>query len=162
MIEAYREVDIDVLETESERLPFVSLDALKTQYPESARLLDNPQVREAFGIRGDGPWAVVLAGYVLNSLDRLEAEIRLTPYRASVGDEFFPSRSSSSEPKCLTLFWPTCGAEFGTGERIDVASKYFRKTSALNRSPLRWKCGGRARVGGVRTCDGKSSRRREV
>jgi hypothetical protein len=92
VIEAYREARIDVLRTEIDSLPLVSLDTLKTQYPGHARRLDRAQLRTEFGIPGDGPWPVVLAGYVLNALDRPEAEIRSTPYRARVGDEFYPAR----------------------------------------------------------------------
>jgi hypothetical protein len=92
VIEAYREARIDVLRTEGDNLPLVSLDALKTQYPRFARHLDNRRLRNQLGIPGEGPWPVVLAGYVLNALDRAVTEIRLRPFRASPGDEFFPSR----------------------------------------------------------------------
>ncbi len=73
-------------------LPVVGLDALKAQYPGFARLLDSPRVRDEFGIGGDGPWPVVLAGYILNGLARPETEIRTTPYLARPGDEYFPAR----------------------------------------------------------------------
>lgn len=96
VIEAYRDGRIDVWRTESDSLPLVSLVALKTQYPRHARLLDYAQLREELGIPGDGPWAVVLAGYVLNALDRPEMEIRSPPYRATAGDEFFPHRPSGA------------------------------------------------------------------
>jgi hypothetical protein len=92
VIEAYREARLDILTTGRDDLPLVSLEALKTQYPRFARQLDHVRLREELGIPGDGPWAVVLAGYVLNALDRPETEIRSTSYRASVGDEFFPPR----------------------------------------------------------------------
>ena len=62
VIEAYREAGIDVLAFADEDLPPVSLDALKTQYPRLAGLLDSDRIREELGIPGDGPWRVVLAG----------------------------------------------------------------------------------------------------
>jgi len=92
VIEAYREARIDVLATRRDDLPVVSLDTLKTQYPGFAGHLDHLRLRDRLGIPGDGPWPVVLAGYVVNALNRPEAEIRATPYRAIVGDEFFPPR----------------------------------------------------------------------
>ena len=50
-------------------------------------------------IPGDGPWPVVLAGYVLNSLNRDEDEIRSAPYNATAGDEFFPPRTPGDEAR---------------------------------------------------------------
>lgn len=91
-IEAYREAGINVLSVADEDLPPVSLDALKTQYPRFARLLDNARKREELGIPGVGPWRVVLAGYVINALDRPASEIRSVPYNAREGDGFFPRR----------------------------------------------------------------------
>ena len=92
VIESYREIGIDLLLTDSASLPAVSLETLIGQYPDLAALLQNSIVREAYGIPGDGPWPVVLAGYVMNALVRTEEEIRHQPYTADVGDEFFPSR----------------------------------------------------------------------
>ncbi len=99
VIEAYREARIDMLETGHDDLPLVSLDTLKTQYPVFARHLDHVRLREQIGIPGDGPSPVVLAGYVVNALDRPETVIRSTPYRAIAGDEFFaPRRRGESSP----------------------------------------------------------------
>ncbi|HKI17949.1 MAG TPA: hypothetical protein VKA15_08710 [Isosphaeraceae bacterium] len=92
VIEAYREARIDMLATGRDDLPVVCLDTLKTQYPVFARNLDHLRLREQLGIPGDGPWPVVLAGYVVNALNRPETVIRSTPYRAIAGDEFFPPR----------------------------------------------------------------------
>jgi hypothetical protein len=92
VIEAYHEAGIDVLTFADEDLPPVSLDALKTQYPRFAGLLDSDRMREELGIPGDGPWRVVLAGYVMNALDRPESAIRSLRYSPQPGDEFFPRR----------------------------------------------------------------------
>ncbi len=95
VIEAYREVEIDLLQTDPETLPSVSLESLARQYPALATLLQRPQVREAYGIPGEGPWSVVLAGYVMNALVRTAEVIRRQPYKAESGDEFFPPRRTS-------------------------------------------------------------------
>ena len=99
VIEAYREAGINVLQTGRGELPLVSLDALKAQYPFAERRLDKPEDREKLGIPGDGPWPVVLAGYVLNALDRPGAEVRSSTFRAIDGDAYFPSRRGpTSDP----------------------------------------------------------------
>lgn len=92
VIESYREAGIELLLTDLNSLPAVSLETLVRQYPDLAALLHNPMVREKYGIPGDGPWSVVLAGYVMNALNRTTEEIRRQPHTADVGDEFFPSR----------------------------------------------------------------------
>ena len=65
------------------------LESLVKQYPDLATLLHNPKVRESHGIPGDGPWPVVLAGYVMNALARTAEEVRRVAHTADVGDEFF-------------------------------------------------------------------------
>jgi len=107
VLEAYRDAGISVLLTDLAPPPLVGLDALKTQYPEFAKILDRPRERKKLGIPGDGPWPVVLAGYVLNALARPEREIRTTPYLARAGDEFFPPRRpapSGQGPRSIP--WP--------------------------------------------------------
>lgn len=42
-------------------------------------------------------WPVIMAGYVVNSLNRSPEEIRLTPYKPRSGDEFFPARYEDVE-----------------------------------------------------------------
>ena len=107
VIEAYRAAQIDILWTDLAPVPLVERDALKTQYPEFAKVLDRPRERKKLGIPGDGPWPVILAGYVLNALDRPESEIHKTPYLPRAGDEFFPPRRprpSDSGP--ISIPWP--------------------------------------------------------
>ena len=70
VIEAYREAAINLLMTEAAELPDVGLNTLLQQYPDHARALLLPPMRKKAGLEGEGPWRVVLAGYVLNSLDR--------------------------------------------------------------------------------------------
>lgn len=89
VIESYREIGIPLLRTDAEGLPAVSLETLVRQYPDLETVLQNPRMREAYGIPGEGPWPVVLAGYVINALDRAEDEIRRVPHTPEGGDEFF-------------------------------------------------------------------------
>lgn len=90
VIEAYREAGIELLVTDD--VPPLKLDTITTAYRSGASLLERPRWREEMGLTGDGPWPVVLAGYVINALDRPEDEIRSAPYVAAAGDEFFPPR----------------------------------------------------------------------
>ena len=72
--EAYLSVDIEFIQTAPSSLPHVGLSTLAIQYPDQVKLLENPQIRERFGIPGEGPWPVMLAGYVVNALARPEAD----------------------------------------------------------------------------------------
>lgn len=76
VIEAYRFVGIELIVTDAASLPAVGLETLRLAYPDQQRALDSPRVRESLGLDGPGPWSIVLAGYLLNSLRRTEAEIR--------------------------------------------------------------------------------------
>ncbi len=95
VVEAYRDAGIELLVTEPTSLPHVTLDTLANAYPEQASRLRKPALRSLLGLEGDGPWPAVLAGYVLNALNRTVHEIRRGPYIAASGDEFFPAHSSS-------------------------------------------------------------------
>lgn len=94
VVEAYRDAGIDLVALDDASLPTVSLDTLKQTYSDQARRLDNPALRQAYGLTGDGPWPVLLAGHIINAMARDTEVIRQTPYTASTGDEFFPPRPS--------------------------------------------------------------------
>ena len=94
VLEAYRFAGIDLLDTEGTSLPPVSLEILHQAYSHELQrhVLDTPRLRERFlGLTGDGPWPIVLPGYLLNALSRIETEIRAGTYRARPGDEYFPA-----------------------------------------------------------------------
>ncbi len=95
VIEAHRDAGVELLVTEPADLPPVNLDTLTHAYSDAASLLRNPTRRTRLGLEGDGPWPVVLAGYVLNSLSRSVDEIRRGPYKPVAGDEFFPAQARS-------------------------------------------------------------------
>ena len=86
VIEALRDAGIDLIETDERVLPRVDIDCLRQAYP---RLPRAPKLRLQLGLDGDGPWPVVLCGYVLHSLNRTEIEIRDGRYRPQAGDEYF-------------------------------------------------------------------------
>lgn len=92
IIEMYREAGVSLLATDMDKLPLVSIDVLTLAYPDAAAHLQSEVLRKRFGLEGDGPWPVVMAGYVLNALNRDEAAIRSAPYQAQSGDQYFPPR----------------------------------------------------------------------
>ena len=93
VIEAYRLAGINLVLTADDEIPGVSLETLVSAYPDMEAHLHNPKFRSRYNLSGDGPWPVVLAGYVLNALVPEEAELRATfPYQPAAGDEFYPSR----------------------------------------------------------------------
>lgn len=83
---AHLRVDVSLLMIDKERLPEVSRETLEAAYPDDFR---SPDLLSRFGLQGNGPWPVVLAGYVLHALDRSSDEIRAEPYVAQSGDELF-------------------------------------------------------------------------
>lgn len=85
VIEAYRWSEVDLVVTDPDLLPEVDPIRLLAVYPfvEDSR-------RSHFGLEGDGPWPIVLPGYVLQALNRPVEEIRASPYRPKPGDERFP------------------------------------------------------------------------
>jgi hypothetical protein len=92
VIEAYRYVDLDLLVTDQERLPPVNLHLVEAAYP---GVFDSDRLRELYNLRGDGPWKIVLAGYVFNALNRSIDAIRGVPYQPVLGDGFFPRNEGS-------------------------------------------------------------------
>lgn len=83
---AYRQVDVSLLVIDEEALPEVTKETMEAAYPEAFR---QPNRRADFGIQGNGPWRIVLAGYVLHALDRSREDIEQEPYVAQEGDELF-------------------------------------------------------------------------
>ena len=96
VIVAYRWAGIELIATNEQELPKVSLPTLKQAYPFYAEKLDDPVTRVEFGLEATAEeWPVVLAGYVMNALDRDANDIRNEPYQPVAGDEFFPRTAAS-------------------------------------------------------------------
>jgi hypothetical protein len=97
VIEAYRDADVELVVIEPARLPSVDIETLTNAYSDLAHVLRSPARRSRFGLEGDGPWPAMLAGYVMNALNRTTEEIREGPYVPASGDEYFPARRSMSQ-----------------------------------------------------------------
>lgn len=103
VIEAYEEAQVPLLITDEADLPEADWEKLTAAYPEIQRLRDKPEVGnrkgitlDNIGLDGDGPWAVILAGYLFHSLARDDHEIRREPYLPQEGDERFPRQTLSA------------------------------------------------------------------
>jgi len=94
-LSAYHEANIELIDQEN--VTSVNLEYLKRAYDHVRNRLDRTKFRRKMGIgRGDS-WPVIMAGYVVNSLNRSADEIRMTPYAPRSGDEYFPTQANDAD-----------------------------------------------------------------
>ena len=86
VLDGHHQVNIELLNIDEGVLPDVDKQTIISAYPNVGR---NSERLRRFGLEGDGPWRVVLAGYVLHALNRPTIQIRREPYQAQHGDEQF-------------------------------------------------------------------------
>lgn len=86
--EAYESARLNLLDLNA--LPYIDLPILKQSYPRFADQIESPDFRASLGLQGDGPWPVMLCGYLFHALNRSDEEIRSNPYRPEVTDAYFP------------------------------------------------------------------------
>lgn len=78
VLEAYRAAEIDLISVDN--VPPVDRETLLKSYPDFQRIAENPNLSQRLGFQGfddlgvpgDGPWQVVLAGYIFHSLSRYQ------------------------------------------------------------------------------------------
>ena len=99
VLECYRSMGADLVNTEERDLPDVDFDMLLKAYPDlrRERALERAMrglTRDDLGIAGDGPWGLVLAGYVFHALNEItDEDPRPRAYTPkSVADACFPRR----------------------------------------------------------------------
>lgn len=91
VIEAMREGGINLVVTDEASLPLVDEDTIKMAYPDVfPRDRDRKIMRRKFGLGEDGPWPIMLCGYVMHALNRTEVEVREELYQPKAEDGFFP------------------------------------------------------------------------
>ena len=86
--ECYLDIDITLVDVGS--LPLIGAETLAVVYPHLLRVLANPRLRAMAGLGSDGPWPVLLPGYLFHSLSRGADQIRQVAYQPQSGDECFP------------------------------------------------------------------------
>jgi hypothetical protein len=95
VLEAYKLARIALLEPDG--LPMVGMDVLRLAYPIQMRLLGSGRINaDSLGLTGDGPWPVLLCGYLFHSLNRSANEIREQPYAPAAGDWLFTREGEES------------------------------------------------------------------
>ncbi len=90
VLHAYLEANIELID--EEQVPSVALGFLKDAFPWARKRLEDPEFRKEMGIDTGEQWPVVMAGYVINSLNRPSNVIRQAPYVPRSGDRYFPAR----------------------------------------------------------------------
>lgn len=90
VIEAYNAVEIPLIPDDEDSFPKSDVETLVRADPDLERSLRSP-ARKIVGLEGDGPWPVVLAGFVVNSLRRSVDEIRHEPDVPQTDDAYFPA-----------------------------------------------------------------------
>jgi len=86
VIDGHRQVSIDLLDIAPGSLPEVDRQTILATYADAQA---SPIFLAQCGLGGNGPYRIVLPGYVLHSMKRTTAQIRQGPYRVQPGDERF-------------------------------------------------------------------------
>jgi hypothetical protein len=88
VFEAYKKARIKLLDPNA--LPLVDIAVIRLGYPNQVRLMENGRVSPGdLGLEGDGPWPVLLCGYLFHALNRDGDAVRREPYAPSVADRHF-------------------------------------------------------------------------
>lgn len=86
VLDGHRKIGIELLKFDENSLPDVDKATIESAYPDTNY---GDKLLSYWGLEGNGPWKVVLAGYVLHALNRPSDQIRQEPYQAQYGDELF-------------------------------------------------------------------------
>lgn len=86
VFDAYQRIGIELVELDRAQLPEVAWEVVESVYEISN---DRRGLLTKFGLHGDGPWRILLPGFILHALNRPTEDIRKQPYRANNGDERF-------------------------------------------------------------------------
>ena len=88
VFEAYRKARIQLLDPNT--LPRVDLAVIRAGYPGQIHLMESGRIRpEDLGLAGDGPWPVLLCGYLFHALNRDKVAVRRDRYAPSAADRYF-------------------------------------------------------------------------
>lgn len=86
ILDGHRQVNIELLDIDEDMLPAIDSRTIVSAYPGAE---EHPDLLHYWGLDGNGPWKVVLAGYVLHALNCTTDQIRQEPYKAKEGDKQF-------------------------------------------------------------------------
>jgi len=92
VFECYLDIGITLVEIDS--LPLIEESILSLVYPLLPRVLADTDWRKQVGLAEDGPWPILLPGYIFHSLNRGVDRLRQLAYQPKPGDECFPRLDS--------------------------------------------------------------------
>ena len=88
VFEAYRKARITLVDLNA--LPMVEIEAIRPGYAREMALIERRKVSaEELGLFGDGPWQVLLCGYLFHAPNRDSDAIRREPYSPNIADRYF-------------------------------------------------------------------------
>lgn len=94
VLEAYKKARIKLVDLNG--LPMVDMAIIAAAYPQQIQLIERGRISaEALGLGGNGPWPVLLCGYLFHALDREAEVIRQETYSPDIMDRYFHSRTSA-------------------------------------------------------------------
>ena len=76
VVECYASVGLNLISLPEDTYLEVDLQTLIRAYPEAAR----ESMRERYGIAGNGPWRILMPGYVFHAMDREPGVVRVVAY----------------------------------------------------------------------------------
>ena len=87
VLEAYNKARIKLLDLNG--IPMVDMAVIALAYPQT-RLIESGRISaDALGLEGDGPWPVLLCGYLFHALNRDPDAIRQSPYTPDIANRHF-------------------------------------------------------------------------
>jgi hypothetical protein len=92
-------LDLGIILVDVDALPPVDESILSIVYPFLPRILEVHELRLHYGLSEDGPWPVLLPGYLFHSLSRGSDQIRQAAYQPQPGDECFPRLETAPPTK---------------------------------------------------------------
>lgn len=88
VFEAYKSARIKLLDLNE--LPMVDMAIIAAAYPQQTRFIESRRINaEALGLGGNGPWPVLLCGYLFHALNREADVIRREAYAPDITDRYF-------------------------------------------------------------------------
>jgi hypothetical protein len=88
VLEAYRKARVNLLEPKA--LPPVDMAIIRVCYPTQIRLMEDGKISpDDLGLGGNGPWQVLLCGYLFHALNRDGVAARRGTYVPSADQRYF-------------------------------------------------------------------------
>lgn len=87
VLEAYKRARIQLLDVDG--LPMADMAIIAAAYPQTQFIESGRISAEALGLGGDGPWPVLLCGYLFQALNRQADVIRRAIYKPDIMDRYF-------------------------------------------------------------------------